>query len=588
MLLDQLLLLAILAAILVLLLRNYPADLVFMGGLTLVVVLGVVPVEKALAGFANEGMLTVGALFIVANAMRDTGAIQSLMERFLGNGRSLPLTQLRVIGPVTLLSGVLNNTPIVATFIPALQAWSQRFGVSASKLMLPLSYAAILGGTCTMIGTSTNLIINGLLIGSTGEPLPLFAPAVIGLPLALLGIGYILLASPRLLPDRRSVTAQFANTREYTIELIVADSANPLVGKSIEEAGLRHLSGVYLAEVNRHGRVIAAVDSSERLQAGDQLVFIGMVDAIADLQRVNGLVPATNQVFKLNAPRHERQLIEAVVSPSNPLNGLTVKEGRFRHRYDAVILAVCRNGERLNAKVGDVRLRTGDVLLLEAPRDFLKQYGPSNDFLLVSSLAGPPVHNTHKAGLSWVILLAMVAAATVGLLSMFQAALLAAGAMIVTGCLHANNARRSINWQVLMVIGASLGLGAAMMETGTGERIASGILSLAGRNPLSVLIAIYLVTWILTELVTNNAAAALVFPIAFSLAAELGVSHLPFIMAILFAASASFSTPIGYQTNLMVLGPGGYRFSDYLRFGLPLNLIAAATSLYLISVFFAF
>lgn len=579
-------LIILIIAFLLLIVKNAPPDLVFMGVLTTIILLNLVPVRDALVGFSNEGMLTVAALYVVAFGMKETGAIQFVIHKLLGRTRNAGTAQARIAGPIMGLSAFLNNTPIVASFIPALKEWGKMNQIPASKLLIPLSYAAILGGTCTLIGTSTNLIVNGLVIEMTGASLNIFDPAYVGIPVAIVGIIYLLVFG-RLLPDRSSGFSSFENTREYTIEMIVPEGSS-FAGKSIEDAGLRNLPGLFLAEVVRNDRIIAAVEPTEILNVSDRLIFTGVVNAVADLQLLNGLLPATNQVFKLDAPRNDRNLVEAVVAPSNPLNGLTIKDGEFRNRFGAVVLAVSRDGERLKKKVGDIRLRTGDILLLEAARDFTSRFRSSNDFLLVSTLSSNGKPNTEKAWIAWLILAGMVLLAATSVLTMFKAAFLAAGAMVVFKCCKLTDARRSIDWQVLIVIAAALGIGNALQVTGIAEQLAGGFITMMGLSPYTALVATYIITWILTEMITNNAAAALIFPLAVSVAASLGVNAMPFIMIVIFAASASFATPIGYQTNLMVMGPGGYRFADFIKFGLPLNLLVGITALVLVPVIWPF
>jgi di/tricarboxylate transporter len=562
-------------------------DVVFVGGLTLIFVLDIITVEEALVGFSNEGMLTVAALYVVATGMKETGAIQFVIKKLLGFPKEMWQTQARIISPVMVMSAFLNNTPIVAAFIPALQEWTRKYRVPVSKIMLPLSYAAILGGTCTLIGTSTNLIINGLLISEKGVELNIFEPAYVGVPIAITGFLYLMVFGRKWLPDSKSAMSSFENTREYTIEMMVRNDS-PLIGDTIENAGLRHLPNLFLAEIVRNGTILAAVEPDELLQADDRLIFTGMVESIVDLHHIQGLEPATEQVFKLGSTRRDRHLVEAVVSQSNPLRGKTVKEGEFRNHFGAVILAVSRSGERINKKVGDIILRTGDILLMEAPRNFSDRYKSSNDFLLVSTLDKEATPNYEKSSSAWIILILMVAVAAFGWLSMFQASFLAAGGMLIMGCTRAEEARSTIDWQVLIVIAAALGIGNALQITGIAATLAGGFLDFAGNQPYTALIVTYLVTWVLTEVITNNAAAVLVFPFAISTAASLGVDFMPFIMTIMFAASASFSTPIGYQTNLMVLGPGGYEFKDYLKFGLPLNLLVAGVTIFLVPIVWPF
>ncbi len=322
------------------------------------------------------------------------------------------------------------------------------------------------------------------------------------------------------------------------------------------------------------------------LRGGDRLVFVGIVDSVLDLQKLRGLRPATNQVFKLDAPRSERCMIEAVVSPNNPLVGQTIRDGRFRAVYNAAVIAVARQGERLRQKIGDIVLQPGDTLLLEAHPSFADQQRNSRDFFLVSRLedSTPPGH--EKAWLAIAILVAMVVVAGFEWLSMVHVGLLAAGAMLVTGCCNANTARRSIDWEVLITIAAALGIGETMRSTGLAHEIAVGATSAIGNHPMAALAAVYGVTMLLTELLSNNATAALMYPIAMATAKQLGLDYHPFLIAIMFAASCGFATPFGYQTNLMVYGPGGYRFSDFLRVGVALDLLVMAVALATIPQFF--
>lgn len=567
--------------------KNYPPDAVFIGLLTIFILSGVVTPSQALVGFSNEGMLTVAALYVVATGLRETGGVQLIVSKLLGNPRQLWKVQAKIFAPVLGMSAFINNTPIVATFIPAIQEWAEKFRVPVSKLLIPLSYAAILGGTCTLIGTSTNLIINGLLITEVGIPLGMFEPSYVGIPVAIMGFLYMMIIGRHLLPESQSALSSFEDTRKYTIEMIVGEDS-PLIGQSIEEAGLRQLHGLFVVEIVRDGTILAAVEPDEILQTDDRIIFTGLVDSIVDLQRIHGLMPATTQVFKLETPRRERHLVEAVISSSNPLNGKTIKEGMFRNQFGAVVLAVSRKGERIDKKVGDITLRTGDILLLETPRDFSERYKYSSDFLLVSTLSQKRTPNYKKTWIAWGILGGMVFLVTANLLSMLQGSFLAAGLMIVLGCTRVSEARSSVDWQVLLVIAAALGVGNVLQVTGIASTLAGTFIGLAGNNPYMALISVYFITWILTEALTNNAAAVLIFPFAMSVAANLDVHYMPFVMTALFAASASFSTPIGYQTNLMVYAAGGYKFRDFIKVGLPLNILVAVIIILLVPIIWPF
>ncbi len=563
-------------------------DLVLVGGVALLMVLGIVPPADALGGMANEGMITVAVLFIVAAALRETGGLAMMTEHVLGRPRSLPAALARLMLPVTLASAFLNNTPIVAMMLPVVRDWARKIGVSPSRLLLPLSYATILGGTCSLIGTSTNLVVYGLLLAYSPDlRLGLFDVSWVGVPCALLGLAYMLGIGRWLLPDRRPVTSVFSNPREYTVEMLV-EPGSPLAGRTIEEAGLRHLPGAYLMEIERDGEVLPAVSSAQRLRANDRLVFAGVVESVVDLQKIRGLVPATDQVFKLNGYRSQRRLVEAVVSDSCPLVGRTIREGRFRSVYQAAVIAVARNGERLRGRIGDIVLRPGDVLLLETRPSFVAQHRNLRDFFLVSMVedSAPPRHD--RAGIAIAVLLGLVVAAGTGLLSMLNAAMLAAGLLIATRCISPSAARQSVDWSVLVVIAASFGLSRALEITGAAHWVAGRLLDIGGAGPWPALALVYAATMLFTAFMTNNAAAVLMFPIAAATAERLGVSVLPFAIALMMAGSNDFATPVGYQTNLMVYGPGGYRFADYLRVGGPLNLLMMATAVALIPLVWPF
>ena len=565
-----------------------PAEIVFLGAVAILYVSGVLLTPEALNGFSNDGMVTVGVLYFVVTGLQQTGALEWVSQQVLGLPKRRLTTYVRLTVPVMILSGFLNNTPVVAMFIPVVSDWCRKLRISPSKLMIPLSYASIFGGLCTLIGTSTNLVVSGLLIEATDHPgLGIFDITPVGLPCAIAGLVYLFVGQRWLLPNRKPVMGERDDMRQYTVEMVVAPRS-PLAGKTVEQAGLRHLPGLYLAEIARGAQILPAVSPRETLREDDQLIFVGIVDSIVDLHRLRGLSPATDQVFKLDTPRTERRLIEAVVSNTCSLVGKTIRQGRFRSRYNAVVLAVARNGERLQGKIGDIRLRPGDTLLLETHPQFLERQRVSSDFYLVSDLPDSAPRRHEKAPIAIVILLLMVVLAGLGWLSMLKAAVLAAILMLVTGCCSPTRALQSIEWSVLLVIAAALGLSEAMQVTGAAEAIAATLLSVVGSTPFLALAVIYGVTSLLTELITNNAAAALMFPIALSVAQTLGVSYMPFVIAIMISASASFSTPIGYQTNLMVYGPGGYKFTDFMRIGIPLNLLFWIMTVFIAPLFYPF
>jgi di/tricarboxylate transporter len=562
----------VLAALLVLTFTTIGPDLVMVAALTFLLSCGVLDTGEALAGFANEGLVTVGVLFVVATGLRETGGVAFVAQRLLGLPTRPVVAQLRMMLPTAVLSSFMNNTPLVAMLVPVIADWAKKLHMPPSQFMMPLSFATILGGLCTEIGTSTNVIVYGLLRQATGETPGLFAVAPMGIACALAGIAYMLVAGRWLLPDRRPALGLDSDPREYTVEMMVEPNG-ALVGRTIEGAGLRHLPGAYLMQIEREGETLAAVGPEQRLRADDRLIFVGIVDSIVELQRIRGLRPATDQVFKLDAHRDAHCLVEAVVSSSFPLLGRSIRDGRFRNVYNAVVIAVARHGARIKRKIGDIELETGDTLLLQTHDAFAEAHRNSRDFYLVTRLDGTAPVRHERAGVALAILVAMVLLAATGAASMLNAALLAACAMIATRCVTGPLARRSIDWQVLTVIGAALGVGKALEQSGGAALLVGCLIDLAGDDPWLSLVVLYGLTMLFTELMSNNAAAALMFPLALSLAGQLGVSHLPFVFAVMIAASCGFATPIGYQTNLMVFGPGGYRFRDFVRFGGLLNLV---------------
>jgi len=573
----------ILATLITLVSTRISPHIVMTGAMALLSASGVLTAAEALAGFSNPGLITVAAMFIVATGIHATGGVDLLVNRWLGQPKTIRGAQLRLCAPVILLSGFMNNTPVVATLIPGISAWARKLGIASSKLMIPLSYAAILGGTLTLIGTSTNLVVNSLYQEITGEPgFPLFAIGMIGLPACIAGLTFILIFFPRWLPDHRD-DSPFANVREFTLEVAVAHDG-PLVGKTIEEAGLRQLIKIYLVEIIREDSVITAVSSEEHLHGGDRLVFAGNTEAISDLLRIKGIVPASEEERPaLDQAREERRLVEAALSPHSDCIGQTIRDSRFRDRYGAVILAVARSGERVSGNQGTIRLRTGDTLLLEARPAFLTRQRYNKDFLIINDLEQvQPRH--HRAYLAWAILLTLVIAATTEVTSMLNAALLGAGAMLATGCCSLSQAHKSLDLNVLLTIGASFALGAALAKTGVAANIADGIILLSTDKAWLILVLAYFTVSILTELINNSAAAILMLPVVLEITSKTGLPAEPFVFAVMMAASAAFATPIGYQTNLMVYGPGGYRFSDFLKVGAPMNVFIGAISITVILI----
>ncbi len=566
--------LAVVVGVLVLLSASrLETDVVLVGAMIALTLSGVLKPDQALQGFASSGVMTIAALYIVVAGLRETGAMSWISRWVLGRPRSLMVAQSKLIAVTSVLSAVINNTPVVALFIPVAQEWSARFGYSISKLLMPMNHMVILAGMCTLIGTSTNLIVNSLLVKAVPDSgLSLFSLIWIGLPLTCIGFVYMLVAPRWLLPDRQGPVEQLENAREYSVEARVVPNG-PLVGRSIAEVGLRSMKYAFVLEIARGERLLTAVRPDEVLLANDRVTFVGVVDAVNELRRIPGLVVAEDQTFQLNLRHAQRCLVEIVLAPSSPMVGHTMRESGFRSAYNAAVISISRDGARLAGKIGEVRLRAGDTMLIEADHGFVERQKYNRDFLLVSSLQDSTPPDFARAPLAFLILLLMLVIATLEWIPLFQASFIAAGLMVATRCVTLSVARRSIEYPVLVGIAASFALGFALAESGAADLLAGWMGAIAKGDPFWALVVLYVVTVIVTELITNNAAGVLMFPIAMAVAHAGNSSFLPYVVVVMVGASAGFITPIGYQTNLMIYGPGGYRWMDYVRFGTPLSIV---------------
>jgi len=565
--------LALVASLVVVLARGWASPAaVMVAGLVLFVLTGLVPVVVAFSGFSNPATLTIAGLFVVARAVRDHGALEASIDRLLGDGtRSAQAVLVRLVPAVAALSAVVNNTPVVATVGPLLRERAQRRGIAASKLLIPLSFAAILGGAVTTIGTAPNLVVSGVLAQRGIEPFDLFTITPTGLPIAAAGCLVLVLLAPRLLPDRRSVHEQVAgHERDYTVRLRVLPDGDA-VGQTITAAALRELDTTYLASIFRQDHEIAPVPPDTVLEPEDELLFVGQVDDIRDLLRKPGLVEAEQpQTRLLDGVGH--QLLECVVGATSPLAGATLKETSFRGRYGGAVVAIHRAGEPVRDKLGGVRLHPGDALLVLTDGDFLERWQGRADFAVVAPLeVSRPVPGDGRRLLTLATLAGMVVLAASGVVPILVAVLMACSILVATRTISFHRALDSLDRDVLLIVASAIGVGLGLETSGAAALVASAITGLAdATGPLIALAAVTLGTIVLTELITNVAAAALVAPIAIDVATGVGADPRGFAVAVAVAASASFLTPIGYQTNTIVYGLGGYHFGDYWRLGLPL------------------
>ena len=567
--------LAVVVATMVVLARNWlPPAGAMVGAMVALLVPGILTPAEAFAGFANPAPITIAALYVVARAVEKTGVLAPIVGWMLGGRDRERSALIRMTVPTTAISGFLNNTPIVAMLIPQVEAWTRAHQRSVSRYLMPLSFAAILGGAITLMGTATNIIASGLLETIGEEPLGFFEITWVGLPIAVVALAALVLLAPILLPDRRSARGWVEEqSREYVVDMIVVVNGS-IDGSSVEDAGLRHLSGVFLASVERSRETIAPVAPSTILHGGDRLRFVGRSGDVADLQSMAGLAsPEHDHVIGLDSGRVD--FFEAVVGAASPLVGRGVREAGFRGRYQAAIVAVHRAGGRVDEKIGDIELQVGDTLLLIADPGFKDRWGDRRDFLLISPLRPAPPVATPRAPLVAAVGIGIVVLAATGVLPLVTATLLGAIILVIGRAVTPGEAGRSIELDVVVTIAAAFSLAAAIEVSGLGAKLAQWITDVAAPyGPVAILAAIVLTTIVLKEVITNKGSVLLLTPIAFSVAAATGANPRGYAIAIAVASALAFLTPIGYQTNTMVYGPGGYRFTDYLRLGLPLTAIA--------------
>lgn len=566
--------------------ERMPPALAISGAVLLLLLLDVIDSSQALAGFSNSAPATVAALYVLAGAFEATGALDRLADFILGrqppsdNARVGTRKEIAKIAfPAAMFSGFIANTPLVAMAAPRIQNWARRTGRSPSDYLMPLSFAAILGGVVTTIGTSTNLVVSGLLEEQGMAPLGIFEISRVGLPIAVLGVGVLIALYPLLMAQRRDARDQFATTaREFTVEVTV-DQGGPLEQLTVTEAGLRNLTGVYLVQIDRNGRQIAPVSPQQELEGGDRLVFAGNVSKVLDLMRTRGLTPSEERHFSMTGQNAGR-FFEAVVGANSKLIGSTLKQIGFRAHYGAAVLALHRAGESVDHKLGDIPLRAGDVLLVLSDPGFRQRWGESRDYLVVSTVDGTgPVRSRHTRVVQ-AIAVGMVLLATTGMLSLLEAALLAVAALLGLRVITPAEAGRSVDVQVILLICASFGLGNAVSDSGLAAAIALGITgALQTLGDYGVLAGILIATMALTALISNNAAAVLMFPLALAIGAQAGFDPRPLAVAVMVGASVDFLTPVGYQTNMMVYGMGGYHFGDFARLGAPITLTAFLVAL---------
>ncbi len=567
----------------VLLLTKLRADLVFLGAIAILFVTGVLNAKEAFSGFSSTSVVIIGVLFVVVAGLTHTGVLQWIVKHLLGQPESYSKAVIRLMLPVAGLSSFLSNTTVVALFVGIVKMWSKKLGVSPSKLLIPLSYASGMGGVCTLIGTPPNLIISGLYAENTGVAMNVLTTTIPGVFCLFIGVLSII-AMRNLLPDRKAPESAFESTSEYTVELLVP-SDNPNIGMTINEAGLNDVRGGNLIEVVHFDEFVSPAGGDEILMGGDRLIYSGQIDEILELKKSHGLVNADHYVFTLSEIDKNRQLRTAYVTFGSSLIGKAIGNTNFEKDYGLVLVAVARSGKRIEQSPREVVIQAGDTLLLDCPPKL--KIDTSSLASKLHFFDSDQVPNIGKKTLiSTTIMIAMVVLSALNIIPLLQCAFLAAMAMLIFKCCNVDQAMKSINWEILMVFAGSVVLGVAIQKTGIAERLAFGILDVCGDNPIVVMTAICFVGTFITEFISNTAAGAMFFPIMYQAAEKLGYEPFPFLVALMVSVSSSFATPIGSPTHMLVYGPGGYRFSDFMRIGLLMNIIILAANIFIVNIIY--
>ncbi|RIH64892.1 TRAP transporter large permease subunit [Mariniphaga sediminis] len=574
--------------------------LVFFSAAVVLMSTGIISDKELLAGFSNKGMITVGVLFLVSEGVRQSGVLNRLAQTYLPRKRGRMVFLIpRIMLPVSVLSAFLNNTPVVVIFAPIIKKWSETLNLSHKKFLIPLSFATILGGMCTLIGTSTNLVVHGLILENGYPGFGMFELGKVGLLIAIIGTIYIAIAGNKLLPGKKILfnTRSSAGSKDYYYDVLIPENST-LIGLEATNGRLRELSKLSIRCIEREGNIIETKRGTFKILPNDKLMLAGKSDRLNYIL-ANDNIRLSGLDHIKNVPKDKLKQYEAVISPRFPGIGETIPEFNFYEHYQAVVLAIHRNGERITSNMNNLKLKPGDNLVLLTTDNFIQNWGDSRIFYMTSYIRDYRATGTFwTKWLAFIILLAMIIGATVGryfespaglTFDMFFFSVLAAVLLVWLKIMPHQKYTRAISWDVLITIACAFAISKAMQNSGAAESLARTTINFSKAfGPVGILAALYIVTAIATEIVTNNAAAALTFPIALSAAQQLNLDPKPFFVAIAIAASASFSTPIGYQTNLIVQAIGNYKFTDYVKIGLPLNIIAFILSLLLIPVFWEF
>lgn len=568
----------------VLLFTKTPAEMAFLGAIAILFVTGTLSEKETCSGFSNSSVVVIGALFIIVGGLVHTGVLQWITKHLLGTPGSYHKAIVRLMLPVAILSSFLNNTTVVALFVNVVKMWGKKMHINPSKLLIPLSYASGMGGLCTLIGTPPNMIISGMYAEQTGVQMNILTPLIPGLFCLCVGILTMILLS-RLLPDRKSAEESFESTGDYTVELLVPTECE-LVGKTVHEAQLDEVKGGNLIEIVRFDHeIITPVEKDEFIFGGDRLIYSGQINDILELKNTHKLVNAEHHVFSVDEMDKKRKLRTAYVSFGSKAIGQKWTETDFSAKDSLTLVAVSRRGERIQESPRDIVLQAGDTLLLDCPAssksltDSVKRH--------LHFFESDEIPNIGKKTLvSALIMLGMILLSSLKIMTLLQSAFLAALLMVASRCCSLEQAWKSINWNILMVFAGSVVLGTAIEKTGLAQMMATGILDICGDNPLVVMTAVCLVATVVTAFISNTATGAIFFPIIYNAAITLGCNPLPFCVALMISVSSSYATPIGSPTHMLVYAPGAYRFSDFLKVGLLMNVVILIATIFIVTIVF--
>ena len=575
----------ILSIFLVMARTRIPAEVAFLGALTVLLVTGVVTEEEGMAGFGSEPVVVHAAFFVIIAGLMQSGVLYWLTKNVLGDPRNYHRAIVKLMVPTSILAALLNSVNVVALFIDAVKIWARKLDIAPSKLLLPLSYAATLGGMCTLLGNSSNLIVAGLYMHQSGQTMNLFEPLVPGLVLTVVGVLLVVLFQ-RFIPSRESAEQSFETTSDYTVELLVPTD-NPAVGETVEEAGLMQVKGGSLVEIVRFDKeIIMPVKKDEWILGGDRLIYAGQINEILELKRTHGLAAADHHVWSINDIDSKRKMRTAYVTFGSELIGMSMTNCDFEQKNDVALVAVAREGKRVEGQPREIKLQAGDSLLLECPQNADEKLEQANR----RSLTFFDSHFVPQLGkrtiYSAVILIMMFLISTFHLLPLMAITMLAAGAMLMMKCCRMDRVVKYIEWELLLILGATVVFSVAITKTGIAGVTAHGVLDLCGSNPYVVMAVMCLMASIVSEFVSDVGSAAVFFPIMYQQAVLMGCNPMPFVMSLMLSVTISFASPIGSSTHMLIYGPGSFRFMDFARLGVVMHLVLLAVMLVIVSLIY--